>query len=172
MNLPQLLAADARWSRRLRLGERPRWLRLVSSVLAHSGDSWFWGLGLAAVLWRGDAVWRAWAIRLLVAIGALALVVLGLKLLIRRRRPPGDWGAVYRNTDPHSFPSGHAARAVLLALLMTAWGPAWAAPLALLWAPLVALARVALGVHYLSDVIAGGLLGLVAALVATTITAA
>jgi undecaprenyl-diphosphatase len=126
---------------------------------------------LALVIWLGDGRWRSWGVHLLVAVGVLAVVVLGLKLLVRRRRPPGEWGAIYRSTDPHSFPSGHAARAVLLAILIAAWGPAWAAPLAIVWAPLVALARVALGVHYLSDVIAGGLLGIGAALTALTLSA-
>lgn len=84
-----------------------------------------------------------------------------LKFSIRRRRPEGQWGAIYRNTDPHSFPSGHAARATLLVVLTFAWGPIWLAILLLIWAPLVALARVALGVHYLSDILAGAGLGLV-----------
>jgi membrane-associated phospholipid phosphatase len=171
VTLERILSADARWSERLRQANRPGPLHLLASVLAHSGDSWFWGLGLAIIAWRGDAFWRSWALHLLITMAALAVLVLTLKLLIRRRRPPGEWGAIYRNTDPHSFPSGHAARAVLLAILLTAWGPTWAAPLALVWAPLVSLARVALGVHYLSDVIAGGLLGIVASLVALTASA-
>ena len=101
--------------------------------------------------------------------GALVIAAADL-LALTLLTPPGEWGAIYRTTDPHSFPSGHAARSVLLAILLTAWGPAWAAPLAILWAPLVALARVSLGVHYLSDVVAGGLLGLAAALVAVTVS--
>lgn len=171
MTLEKILSADACWSESLRRAERPGMLHLIATVLAHSGDSWFWGLGLALVAWRGDAFWRSWAVHLLIGIAALAVLVLTIKLLVRRRRPPGEWGAVYRATDPHSFPSGHAARSVLLAVLLTAWGPAWAAPLAILWAPLVSLARVALGVHYLSDVAAGALLGLAAALVAVTVSA-
>jgi undecaprenyl-diphosphatase len=170
VTLGRILAADARWSQHLRRAERPGALRILATVLAHSGDSWFWGLGLAIVAWLGEAHWRSWALHILICIGVLAVLVLTVKLLVRRRRPPGEWGAIYRNTDPHSFPSGHAARAVLLAVLLTAWGPGWAAPLALVWAPLVALARVAMGVHYLSDVFAGGLLGLAAGLVAITVT--
>ncbi|MCX6069642.1 MAG: phosphatase PAP2 family protein [Chloroflexi bacterium] len=169
MTLERLLSADARWSESLRRAERPGLLHLAASILAHSGDSWFWALGLAIVAWRGDAFWRSWAVHILISIGVLAVLVLTIKLLVRRRRPPGEWGAIYRTTDPHSFPSGHAARAVLLAILLTAWGPAWAAPVAIVWAPLVALARVMLGVHYLSDVFAGGLLGLAAALVVVTV---
>jgi membrane-associated phospholipid phosphatase len=38
-----------------------------------------------------------------------------------------------------------------------------------IWAPLVALARVAMGLHYLSDILAGAGLGLVAGLIALQI---
>jgi len=96
------------------------------------------------------------------SIAALAASVLLIKLVVRRRRPEGEWGAIYRSTDPHSFPSGHAARAILLAMLAAAWGPGWLAAVLLPWAPLVALARVAMGLHYLSDVVAGAALGLAA----------
>ena len=41
----------------------------------------------------------------------------------------------------------------------------WLAAVLWVWAPLVALARVALGVHYLSDVIAGAILGVIVALI-------
>jgi undecaprenyl-diphosphatase len=84
-----------------------------------------------------------------------------IKFTIRRQRPEGEWGAIYRSTDPHSFPSGHAARAVMLAVVAMGTGPAWFAALLVVWAPLVCLARVAMGVHYLSDILAGMLLGLV-----------
>ena len=170
MSLDRLLSADARWSESLRRAERPGALRVAATVFAHSGDSWFWGAALAIIAWRGDEFWRSWAVHLVLSIAALAVVVMAIKLLVRRRRPPGEWGAIYRNTDPHSFPSGHAARAALLAVLLAAWGPAWAAPIAVVWAPLVSLARVALGVHYLSDVVAGAILGLAAAAVAVTIS--
>jgi membrane-associated phospholipid phosphatase len=39
-------------------------------------------------------------------------------------------------------------------------GPLWLAAALALWAPLVALARVAMGVHYLSDVVGGAVVGL------------
>jgi len=172
MTLARLLNADARWSQALRRAEQPGLLRLSATLLAHSGDSWFWALGLAVVAWRGDAAWRAWAWHIFLAVAALAVLVMTLKLIIRRRRPAGDWGAIYRNTDPHSFPSGHAARAAMLAVLLCVWGPAWAAPIAVVWAPLVSVARVALGVHYLSDVVAGALLGLIASGFAVALAAA
>jgi undecaprenyl-diphosphatase len=166
MNLRAVLEADARWSQRLRLAESPGPMRTIAAVLAHSGDSWFWAAGLGLMWWRGSQIWRTWGIRSLAAIAGLAAIVLIVKLLVRRRRPEGEWGAVYRATDPHSFPSGHAARAVLLAILATAWAPFWFAAVLLLWAPLVALSRVAMGLHYLSDIFAGAGLGLLAGAVA------
>lgn len=87
-------------------------------------------------------------------------LVLVIKFIIRRRRPKGEWGSIYRNTDPHSFPSGHATRAFLLAALAARLGPPWLAGVLSFWAPLVSLARVVMGVHYLSDILAGGLLGI------------
>ena len=95
----------------------------------------------------------------------LAVFVIALKFLIRRRRPEGDWGQIYRATDPHSFPSGHAARAFLFAVLAIGLGPIWLAWIFMIWAPLVSLARVMMGVHYLSDVVAGILIGILFALV-------
>ena len=166
MNLKHLLELDARLSARMRVAERPGFIRNVAVVLAHSGDSWFWWAGLALLWWRGNQFWRPWALTVLVSIIALAVIVLAIKFTIRRRRPEGDWGAMYRTTDPHSFPSGHAARVILIAVLAIGLGPWWLALILCLWAPLVSLARVAMGVHYLSDVVAGAILGALAGIVA------
>ena len=165
MSLAKILELDARLSAQMRVAERPGLLRNLCSVFAHSGDSWFWWTGLALLWWQGNHFWRPWALTLLLAIIALAVLVLAIKFTIRRRRPEGEWGAFYRATDPHSFPSGHAARAVLIAALAIGMGPWWLAILLCLWVPLVALARVAMGVHYLSDVVAGGLLGAIAGII-------
>lgn len=163
--IERLLDLDRRLTSRLRIAERPGLLRSLAAVLAHSGDSWFWGAGVALIWLLAPGVWRWRAGVLLVSILVTAVLVLVIKFTVRRRRPEGEWGGVYRSTDPHSFPSGHAVRAVMLAV--AAWGIApWPFALALtLWAPLVVLARVAMGVHYLSDVIAGAGLGAVIGLV-------
>jgi undecaprenyl-diphosphatase len=156
----RLLAADRAWSARLRRAEHPGWLRRVAIFLAHSGDSWFWGVGLLLAWWLGGPAWKHAAPRLLLAIGFTAVVVLAIKRLVKRARPAGEWGALYRRTDPHSFPSGHAARMAMLLVVAIATGPLGLAWLLVLWAPLVALARVAMGVHYLSDIAGGAALGL------------
>ncbi len=161
-----LLQQDARLSARMRIAEQPGALRTLAALLAHSGDSWFWGAGLTLLALLRPGFWRFWALTLLAAIAVTAVVVLGLKFTVRRRRPEGEWGRIYRSTDPHSFPSGHAARAALLAVLTLGIGPLWLGVLLAVWAPLVALARVAMGVHYLSDILAGGLLGVLIGLAA------
>ncbi len=171
MTWKSILELDARLSAQMRVAERPGVLRSVAIVLAHSGDSWFWWAGLGLLWWLGDSFWRPWALTVLLSIIALAVIVLAIKFTIRRRRPEGDWGGVYRKTDPHSFPSGHAARVVLIAVLALGQGPGWLALIICIWAPLVALARVAMGVHFLSDILAGFGLGGVAGIISMLISA-
>jgi undecaprenyl-diphosphatase len=163
--LDKLLELDLQQSRRLNIAGQPGVLRSAAVVLAHSGDSWFWLAGLVFIYILGDAGWKFRAIALAASILVTAVLVLALKFSVRRRRPDGQWGAIYRSTDPHSFPSGHAARAFLIAVLAVGLGPAWFGILALFWAPLVTMARVVMGVHYLSDVLAGVLVGLVMGMV-------
>ncbi|MGE5251490.1 MAG: phosphatase PAP2 family protein [Bacteroidota bacterium] len=163
--LKSILDLDLRISTRLRVAEKPGPLRSAAIFFAHSGDSWFWGAALIAVWITASASWKDWAAIQFISIALLAVLVLLIKFSIRRRRPEGEWGAIYRSTDPHSFPSGHAARAFLIAVLAAGLGPGWLAAILWVWAPIVSLARVAMGVHYLSDVAAGALLGLVMGLV-------
>ena len=117
-----------------------------------------------AVWLLGDVFWKEWALILFIGIFVTATIVIALKFLIRRQRPEGEWGAIYRRTDPHSFPSGHAARATMLAVLVVGMGPAWLVPIMLIWAPLVTLSRVAMDLHYLSDAVAGAALGILVGL--------
>ena len=141
----------------------PLWFPAV--ILAHSGDSWVWaiGVGLVWLLWFariGGAHLHQYSAILEISIVFQALFVFALKAVIKRRRPTGEWGGIYRQYDPHSFPSGHATRAVLLAVTAIGLGPAWFAWTMAVWAPLVCLSRVLTGLHYLSDILGGMLLGL------------
>jgi undecaprenyl-diphosphatase len=155
----RILELDRDWSYALRVAEKPGLLRNLAMFFAHSGDSWFWGAGMLILWLNGNTFWKQWAVYQLFWISILAALVLILKFSIRRKRPAGEWGAVYRKTDPHSFPSGHAARSILIAVLGSLLGPGWLAIILWIWAPLVSLARVAMGVHYLSDVFAGAIVG-------------
>ena len=159
MNFRSLLELDARLSDRLRVAEKPGFLRNIAVFFAHSGDSWFWWAALLLLWFFSSSSWKHWEVVEFFGMLGLAGVVLAIKFLVRRERPQGEWGGIYRNTDPHSFPSGHAARAFLIAVVGSALAPPWLAAVLWVWAPLVSLARVAMGVHYLSDIVAGGILG-------------
>jgi undecaprenyl-diphosphatase len=165
MSFRSLLELDARLSDQLRVAEKPGLLRSIAVFFAHSGDSWFWAAALIIAWFFSASNWKEWETVEFMGLAGLAAVVLAIKFMVKRKRPEGDWGGIYRNTDPHSFPSGHAARAFLIAVVATALAPGWLALLLWVWAPLVALARVAMGVHYLSDVIVGAVLGLIVAII-------
>jgi undecaprenyl-diphosphatase len=170
MTWKNTLQWDERLSTRLRLAQQQGFWWRLAALFAHSGDSWFWlpGLFLVWLFSRGD--WHSRAALLAIAIFALALLVMVIKFTVKRSRPPGEWGAIYRQTDPHSFPSGHAARAFLLLVMGWALGPTWFALLLTVWAPLVSLSRVATGMHYLSDIVAGAVIGVIAAFLALLVS--
>ena len=159
--LAKLLSLDKNWSEKIFIERQPIWLRWVILILAHSADSWFWLAGLGILWYWGSERWKFLAILLIKSILILAISVMLIKLLVRRKRPIGEWGKLYRHTDPHSFPSGHAARAILIVVVLISHIPMYYSMLLVVWALLVSYARVALGVHYLSDVLAGLILGLV-----------
>lgn len=165
MNFTHLLELDAAWSQRLRVAEKPGLLRTLAVIFGHTGDSWFWLAGLAFLWWQGNEFWKLRALVFIAAILVTALVVMILKFSIRRQRPEGEWGQIYRRSDPHSFPSGHAARALMLGVAALGLGPVWLAVTLLVWGPLVGLARVAMGLHYVSDIAVGWVIGILMGLV-------
>jgi undecaprenyl-diphosphatase len=96
-----------------------------------------------------------------IAAGLSSAAANGLKTVFDRPRPPlGDDPVTALTALPStaSFPSGHAATAFGAAVALGLLVPRLRIP-ALAIAGLVAFSRVYLGVHYTSDVIAGGLLG-------------
>lgn len=141
------------------MAETHGFARNLSILVGHTGDSWYW-LAVLGIIFLAVAKFRIWAFAIIAAIFALAAFIMLIKFSVRRQRPEGEWGQLYRKSDPHSFPSGHAARAAMLAVVITGLGPAWLANILVFWAPFVGLARVATGLHYISDVLAGWLVGI------------
>ena len=159
--MQDFLKKDAEWSRGLAIAEDKRVLRTALEAISHSRDSWFWLIGLTVIWAATEGTPRQMALFTAFGLALLAVIVLAIKFLIRRPRPAGDFGQVYRVTDPHSFPSGHAARAMAIASMFSTLGNFWLTVIALLWAILVGYSRVALALHYVSDVVVGWLIGLV-----------
>ncbi len=156
-----MLKRDKEWSRVIRIENLPSHIRKTSEIFAHSGDSqWPW-IALVLIWLIGNIFWKEWAVTAAIGLGILALVQLPIKRLVDRRRPIGLWGRKTRKKDPDSFPSGHASRTFLLAILATGLGPAWFAVLLWIWAFLVSLSRVSMGVHFISDTVGGLLLAII-----------
>lgn len=155
-----MIDVDVRASQRIRgvVEDRPI-ARGMAGLIAHSADWWWWLIGAAGIWWARGAARPAVTI-VVTTITVTAIAVQSMKWIVRRKRPPGERDFLSRHTDPHSFPSGHAARASALAAVAIMVGP-WCVALPLsLWAVLVTLVRVVMGVHYLSDVIVGVVVGL------------
>jgi undecaprenyl-diphosphatase len=121
-------------------------------------------LGVAVWLWlRGAKRLAAWAV-VTMAIGGVLGVV--LKLLVDRARP--TFPEPVTTASGYSFPSGHALNSllgvgVLLLVFLPVLSRAGRAVAFTVGAALVLLTgydRVALGVHYVSDVVAGWVVAL------------
>lgn len=162
----QVLMKDVQLTQSLLIPQDNHVFVWVLKIFAHSGDSWFWLAGLFLIWFFSEGEWRQRAIFLAVGLIFMAAAVIFLKFSIRRPRPVGEWGKIYRITDPHSFPSGHAARSAALAVIAIAIGPTWFGIALALWAPWVGLSRVALGIHYLSDVVVGWGVGAIMGIIA------
>jgi membrane-associated phospholipid phosphatase len=104
----------------------------------------------------------AWAL-LAFAVSGLAANV--LKVIVRRPRPwttdalPANWYGYLHNGAFHSFPSAETATTFAVVLIIGDWFPVLRAPLVVV-AVLVGLARVLVGSHHPSDVVAGAMLGI------------
>lgn len=83
------------------------------------------------------------------------------KGMFKRNRPPEaipGFKSVVEPSDRFSFPSGHTSAAFLVASIFTYFFPL-AGIVLLPWAVSVGIARVVLGVHFPSDVLAGAFMG-------------
>lgn len=114
---------------------------------------------------RRDRAAARTALLVLVAFAGSGIVVNLLKFLFGRTRPGlfydagiaafhgPTWDSAIR-----SFPSGHATTVAVAAALVVLLAPRWRAP-AVAGAALVGGSRLLVGYHFLSDVLAGFLLG-------------
>jgi len=151
----------------------PKWIRLWAIAATRAGDGWLWGLlGLFIFLFGGQDRFVA-----LTSAGAAALAGIGIFVLTKkvsgRKRPceiePHCW-ATLLPPDRFSFPSGHTITAFAVALTLGEFYPALL-PALLFCAFSIAVSRILLGMHFLSDVLAAALLGVGLALASHTLLA-
>jgi len=154
--------SDLRFSGRLRRWAPPRWFRILMIWATRLGDGWSWGAIALLLAAGGGRHARALAAGALsAALANIAQVV--LKRRFRRQRPcelaPHPLFGQIRPPDRFSFPSGHALNAFAIGIVLSLHYPPLA-PLLGLLAGSIAVSRVVLGMHYVSDVLAGSVLGL------------
>lgn len=152
---------DLRLMRLLHRWQAPRWVRLWMIGATRGGDGWLWVLaGLAVLRFGGEQRYAALSAAGMAAAIGMAFY-LTLKPALRRDRPvaiePHCW-ATLLPPDRFSFPSGHSIVAFAVAVSLAAFYPGAAA--ALFFAAVsIAVSRMLLGMHFLSDVIVGSVLG-------------
>ena len=139
----------------------PRWIRIWVLCATRGGDGWLWySLGALILAFGGDVRFLAVAAAIIAA-GSGIVLFLWLKRRFRRRRPcafqPTCWHELLP-PDQFSFPSGHTITAFAVASTISHFYPGMQVGLGFC-AMSVAISRVLLGMHFVSDVIAGAVLG-------------
>lgn len=130
-------------------------------VVSRLGDGIFWySLILCLPLLNGmDGLLQMAYISL---VGGMSVILYKfLKAHLVRERPYISFGSIIAQTQPldrYSFPSGHSMNAACLAVLLASC-EVLLFEIVSIFAALVAMSRVILGMHYPSDVVIGLILG-------------
>jgi undecaprenyl-diphosphatase len=161
----RIVALDLSFFRLLAGLNLPRSVTWPLIVLVRSGDGWIWAV-IATGLWFLLPLREVERVVLHCAIAfAISLALyFPIKFGGRRLRPKDnglDVKPVVPPLDKYSFPSGHTMNNLAVALTLASYFPSLSLP-AIGVPILLGTLRVLFGVHYLSDIIGGGLLGALA----------
>jgi undecaprenyl-diphosphatase len=152
---------DHRIMRRVHNWLPPRWFRAWMVLSTRGGDGWLWyAMGAVVALFGGSS--RAAALGAGAAAAGAAIGLYScLKRAVGRKRPcdiePHRWADLLP-PDRFSFPSGHSMLAFAITVPLSLFYPAASAAL-IFCALSVSASRILLGMHFLSDVVAGGVMG-------------
>ncbi|MDE3197133.1 MAG: phosphatase PAP2 family protein [Acidobacteriota bacterium] len=156
-----ITAGDRKIMHRINRWEPPRWFRAWMLTSSRAGDCWLWlALGTILLLFGGEQRFQVvFTAGVSAAAGGAAFIL--VKRAIGRERPcsrePHCWSTLLP-PDRFSFPSGHTIMAFAIAVPIGLCYPELLAGL-IFCAMSVAASRVILGLHYVTDVLAGILIG-------------
>ena len=133
----------------------------IARILSFTGDGYTYVIIAALALAMAPSAGQA-----LLVVGCLAFAIelplyFLLKKVFKRRRPydaDPSVAQIHNPSDEFSFPSGHTTAGFMVAYLVCHFFP-WALIPMYIWASLIGMSRVILRVHFVSDIIAGMLLG-------------
>jgi undecaprenyl-diphosphatase len=162
---------DHKLMRRVNRWRAPRWIRVWMICATRGGDGWLWyAMGIILAFFGGAHRFEAIGASALAAGVGIALFI-KLKRVFNRRRPsalePHCW-ATLLPPDQFSFPSGHTITAFAVVIPLLHYYPTLGMGL-LFCAASIATSRVILGLHFLSDVVAGCAIGILLGRVAILI---
>jgi undecaprenyl-diphosphatase len=146
-------------------------LPVIFRIISFIGDGYFYGLYLLYLYLSKSALFKPALYVVLIAFALELPIYRILKNSIRRVRPfnaHDDVENMVFPLDEFSFPSGHTSAAFLVATVIAYFTPVLAIPM-FLFAFLVGMARIYLGVHYPSDILGGIIFGIGMARVAILI---
>jgi undecaprenyl-diphosphatase len=156
-----IAARDHRLMRRVHQWRAPQWIRLWMICATRGGDGWLWYFMLFVILLVGGPERFAAVAAACMAAGIGIALFLVLKRKTSRKRPcalePHCWARLLP-PDQFSFPSGHSITAFAMALSLGQFYPQLMIGL-LFCAISIAISRVVLGMHFLSDVVVGSGIG-------------
>ena len=145
----------------VQLYRTPFWVLLAKAV-SRSGDGYMQLCLPLALWWFAGPAAEPLIATLVLAFAIERPIYWLLKNTLKRRRPPEAipaFDSLVIASDRFSFPSGHTAAAFLFALVVYCYFP-WLGMGLFVWAGMVGMSRVILGVHFPTDIIAGAALGL------------
>ena len=145
----------------IRLFHGKRWLKKIALQLSRSGDGFLYLILPSLYACINPEQGRVFFMLACTAFMIERAVYYMLKKNLKRRRPPAaipGFRSLVTPSDEFSFPSGHTSAAFLFTTLCVLWFGAAALPL-YLWASLVGISRVLLGVHFPGDILAGAIIG-------------
>ncbi len=138
-------------------------LKRVAALLTHSGDALVHIPLFLYFYFYCREPFPAFAAMTFYSTITGVLILYAIRLSFKRRRPIGDMPkefAIVPMLESYSFPSGHAMRNFLFCVTSYPFFGIYTSACLFIFAALIASTRIYLKLHYFSDILAGGALGM------------